>query len=187
MAEQNVYCRWKRQILKRHPNDNWIILIHEAAPLGGDTWKDVQIPTCIPEATASDCWNGVWLDAPEHETATIKAAATLEALREIAREAGHPPELLATDGTSPVTGFDRGIRAVLLRDREHNLHLFLSFSGLGGKYIGIVGLGSAGGKIAVTLARMGARNFYLVDHDIFLPENIVRGALDWQAVGEHNV
>ena len=34
---------------------------------------------------------------------------------------------------------------------------------------------------------MGARKFYLVDHDLFLPENIVRNALDWQAVGEHKV
>ena len=50
-----------------------------------------------------------------------------------------------------------------------------------------MGLGSAGSKIALTLARMGARKFYLVDHDILLPENLVRHALDWQAVGEHKV
>jgi molybdopterin/thiamine biosynthesis adenylyltransferase len=50
-----------------------------------------------------------------------------------------------------------------------------------------VGLGSAGSKIALTLARMGAKEFYLVDHDILLPENLVRHALDWQTVGEHKV
>jgi tRNA A37 threonylcarbamoyladenosine dehydratase len=51
--------------------------------------------------------------------------------------------------------------------------------------IGIVGLGSAGSKIAVSLARMGVRNFYLVDHDILLPENLGRNELDWQQVGRH--
>ena len=77
----------------RHPNDNWIILVHEAALLAGDTWKDFHIPTYIPDATANELWNGVWLDAPEHDTAKIKRAATLDALRAISREAGHSPEL----------------------------------------------------------------------------------------------
>jgi sulfur-carrier protein adenylyltransferase/sulfurtransferase len=196
----------------RNPNDNWIILIHEAAPLSGDTWQDVQIPACIPEATASDLWDGVWLNAPSFSTATIKAVATLDALRKISLEAGQPPELFATDGTSPVTGFNRAIRAVLIRDGESHVHFFISLSkpnvtrctpirsersstkhripegqSLAGKSIGIVGLGSAGSKLAVSLARTGARKFYLVDHELFFPENIVRNALDWQAVGEHKV
>lgn len=211
-AEPNVSAAGSFKFSLRDPNGNWIILIHEAAPLGGDAWKDVQIPACIPGAVASDQWNGVWLNAPEHDAATIKAAATLDALRAISREAGHPPDLLATDGSSPVAGFDRGIRAVLIRDRERNLHLFISLSkpsvtrctpvcsetrskelrlpegrSLAGKSIGIVGLGSAGSKIALTLARTGVRKFYLVDHDLFLPENLVRNALDWQSVGEHKV
>ena len=212
LAEQPFASSGSFKFSLRHPNENWIILIHEAAALADDTWKDVQIPAGIPDATATDLWNGVWLNAPEHDAATIKAAATLDALRAIAREAGYSPELLATDGASPVAGINRGIRAVLIRDRERNPHLFISLSdasitrctpirsetsnedsrlpegqSLGGKSIGIVGLGSAGSKIAVTLARMGARKFYLVDHDLFLPENIVRNALDWQAVGEHKV
>jgi molybdopterin/thiamine biosynthesis adenylyltransferase len=53
------------------------------------------------------------------------------------------------------------------------------------KTIGVVGVGSAGSKIAIALARMGGRQFYLVDHDIMLPENIERNALDWQSVGSH--
>ena len=166
---------------------------------------------CIPDATTSDLWDGVWLHAPTHNAATIKAATTFEALQAISLEAGYPPELLAKDGTSPVAGFDRGLRAVLIRDGDSNLHLFISISkptvtyctsvrseesralrlpesqSLEGKSIGIVGLGSAGSKIAVSLARAGTRKFYLVDHDLFLPENIVRNALDWQAVCEHKV
>jgi len=55
------------------------------------------------------------------------------------------------------------------------------------KSIGIVGLGSAGSKIALALARMGVRSFYLVDYDVLLPENVARHVLDWSSVGEHKV
>jgi hypothetical protein len=34
---------------------------------------------------------------------------------------------------------------------------------------------------------MGVRRFYLIDYDIFLPENAARHALDWGSVGEHKV
>lgn len=211
-AEQKVSTAGSFKFSLRDLTGNWIILIHEATPLGGDAWQDVQIPTCIPDAVACDQWSGVWFNAPECDATTIKSVATLDALRAISREAGNGHGLLATDGTSPVAGFDRGIRAVLIRDRERDLHLFISLSkpsvtrctrvrsepsskelrlpegqNLAGKSIGIVGVGSAGSKIAVTLARMGARKFYLVDYDVFLPENIVRNALDWQAVCEHKV
>lgn len=55
------------------------------------------------------------------------------------------------------------------------------------KRVGIVGLGSAGSKIAVTLARSGVRDFVLIDDDIFLPGNIERHSLDFRNVGEHKV
>jgi hypothetical protein len=51
--------------------------------------------------------------------------------------------------------------------------------------VAIVGLGSLGGKIAVSLARCGCRQFLLVDDDILLPENICRHELSWMAVGMH--
>lgn len=55
------------------------------------------------------------------------------------------------------------------------------------KKIGIVGLGSLGSKVALSLARMGVAKFYLVDDDIFLPGNIVRHTLDWKSVATHKV
>ena len=55
------------------------------------------------------------------------------------------------------------------------------------KRVGVVGLGSAGSKIALMLARSGVRKFVLVDDDLFLPENLVRHTLDWRSVGEHKV
>lgn len=51
--------------------------------------------------------------------------------------------------------------------------------------VGLVGCGSAGGKIAVSLARSGVGNFLLIDDDVMLPENLVRHELDWDAVGDH--
>jgi molybdopterin/thiamine biosynthesis adenylyltransferase len=61
------------------------------------------------------------------------------------------------------------------------------YAGLDTKSVGIVGLGSAGSKIAITLARMGVGEFFLVDHDVFFPENIERHVLDWSHVGDHKV
>jgi hypothetical protein len=49
----------------------------------------------------------------------------------------------------------------------------------------IVGCGSLGSKIAVSLARSGVGGFLLVDDDLFLPDNLVRHDLDWREVGTH--
>ena len=70
---------------------------------------------------------------------------------------------------------------------EENNRLLPEFSKLTTKKVGIVGLGSAGSKIALSLARSGVRNFVLVDHDVFLPENICRHELNWEDVGQHKV
>lgn len=51
--------------------------------------------------------------------------------------------------------------------------------------IGIVGVGSVGSKIAVSLARHGFRNYVLVDPDVLCAENLVRHQFDWRSVGDH--
>lgn len=53
--------------------------------------------------------------------------------------------------------------------------------------VGIVGLGSIGSKVAISLARSGFREFILVDHDVLFAENIVRNQLDWLSVTDHKV
>ncbi|MGE6694712.1 ThiF family adenylyltransferase [Sphingobium limneticum] len=58
---------------------------------------------------------------------------------------------------------------------------------IAGKRIGIVGCGSAGSKIAISLARSGARDFVLIDDDVLLPENLVRNELDWDGIASHKV
>jgi molybdopterin/thiamine biosynthesis adenylyltransferase len=55
------------------------------------------------------------------------------------------------------------------------------------KHVAIVGCGSIGSKIAVSLARSGVRKFLLVDEDVFLAGNLVRNELDARAIGWHKV
>lgn len=51
--------------------------------------------------------------------------------------------------------------------------------------VGIVGHGSVGSKVAVSLARSGVRRFLLVDDDYLAPGNTVRHELSWAYVGAH--
>lgn len=51
--------------------------------------------------------------------------------------------------------------------------------------VGIVGLGSVGSKVAVSLARSGVRCFLLVDDDYIVPGNMVRHELSWAYTGTH--
>lgn len=53
--------------------------------------------------------------------------------------------------------------------------------------VGIVGLGSVGSKIAISLARSGVRRFLLVDDDYLDTGNMVRHELSWSYVGSHKV
>ncbi|MGZ2432633.1 ThiF family adenylyltransferase [Neorhizobium petrolearium] len=58
---------------------------------------------------------------------------------------------------------------------------------LAGKSVGIVGCGSLGSKVAVTLARAGVRQFTLVDDDVLFAANLVRNELSAVAIGAHKV
>lgn len=55
------------------------------------------------------------------------------------------------------------------------------------KRVAVVGCGSIGSKIAVSLARSGVSRFLLVDEDVFLTGNLVRNDLDARAIGWHKV
>lgn len=51
------------------------------------------------------------------------------------------------------------------------------------KSVAIVGCGSVGSKIAVSLARAGVSSFVLLDGDVLFPGNLVRNELDIRSVG----
>lgn len=55
------------------------------------------------------------------------------------------------------------------------------------KKIGIVGLGSLGSKVSISLGRMGVGKFYLVDDDIFMTGNIERHTLFLNSIATHKV
>lgn len=74
-----------------------------------------------------------------------------------------------------------------ISNKKDNSRLLPEFIKLKNKKVGIVGVGSAGSKVAISLARSGVRDFLLVDHDIFLPENICRHELNWEDIGQHKV
>ena len=58
---------------------------------------------------------------------------------------------------------------------------------LADKRVAIIGLGSVGSKIAVSLARAGVQRFDLVDADILHGSNLQRHDGDWRSVGVHKV
>ncbi len=61
------------------------------------------------------------------------------------------------------------------------------YASLAGKSVCIVGSGSLGAKIAVSLARAGVGRFEIVDGDVFLFGNLVRHEFDWRDLGSHKV
>ena len=63
----------------------------------------------------------------------------------------------------------------------------MSYKILNTKKVGIIGTGSIGSKVAVSLCRSGIGRFFLLDDDIFYPDNIVRNELSLRDVGEHKV
>jgi molybdopterin/thiamine biosynthesis adenylyltransferase len=58
---------------------------------------------------------------------------------------------------------------------------------LAGKRVGIIGLGSGGGFVALSLAMSGVGAFVLVDNDVIEPNNIVRHVADSRYVGRPKV
>lgn len=70
---------------------------------------------------------------------------------------------------------------------QDNKRLGPEFEILKSKSVAIIGLGSVGSKIAISLARSGLKRFFLLDEDVFFPENLCRNELNWQNIGQHKV
>lgn len=58
---------------------------------------------------------------------------------------------------------------------------------LASKKVAILGAGSIGSKVAMSLARSGVKKFVLLDEDVLTVENVARHTLDWESVGHHKV
>jgi hypothetical protein len=86
---------------------------------------------------------------------------------------------LLKGGSSPL--FQRYHAVDFIADEPQRLPA--SFTRLTGASVAIVGMGSLGSKIAVSLARAGVRSFVLVDDDVLGPHNLVRNEFSWHDVG----
>jgi hypothetical protein len=178
------------------------VLVKEVTLGERGAWIDASLPTRL--STYGSTCTGIFLSTliPSSEL----KAETPQELETVLLNHG-----LLTDSLAEALADPDTVRLILLQDGERNLHPFFVPSPLiklpvvcleddhasrrvghmaeplDVKRVGLVGLGSAGSKIAVTLARSGISRFVLVDDDVFLPENLVRHTLDWRDVGEHKV
>lgn len=108
-------------------------------------------------------------EAGKYKARTIVLLGTkLSSLRVFLIDSGEKPELLEHRIVWPSTS---DVRLSEEAQRLANVR------------VGIVGLGSMGSKIAVSLARSGVRRFLLVDDDYLSPGNMVRHELSWAYVG----
>lgn len=172
----------------------------ECVEIAGEAWINEEVPPTLQHKPDS-----LWL---EHgilvrlavDEAQMKTISTVEALD--ALFAAHGKETLSAAQTR--VNPKEPVSAIVV-DRQGQLHFLLrysvdspdlhapavlrptgaagsrsspEFSALAGKSVAIVGLGSVGSKMAESLARSGVGRFMLVDHDVFLPENVVRNGLD---------
>lgn len=168
-------------------------------PSSGETWYNQLLPTEM-EKTTFQIKGWFCKTSCKAEIVTHLEAEALESIVEerglevtsfeesafclvlVAGSDGHPCLFFRSNTREWIPFLELDIQEQGITER-----LGPDFLGLMSKRVGIVGLGSAGSKIALTLARSGIQRFLLVDHDIFFPENICRHELSWEDVGQHKV
>lgn len=196
----------------RIKSDTCIIVIHElTVDSSSESQIDHMIPLFMREGSGDfSLMRGLFFKT-YLDSAMISGVGNISDLKSLLLHAHFNASLLAE--TISEVEINSRAAGVLVLDDFNTPHFFLLLSnnnlvkvaaicspptdetyrrpqnliGLANPSIGIVGLGSAGSKIVVALARMGVKSFHLVDHDVFLPENIERHILDWGYLGEHKV
>lgn len=188
------------RVVRRDGNST--LHVRSAQPANQEAWTAPALPPTL-DLTAGFRLKARFIrtDLPRDSYAGV----SLSTLREQLQECG------CLDGLEPAD--ESGITILFLRNRAHGVHaLWLPDKEDGRvtelatfrvaseplrtgddaevvsrKRVGVVGLGSAGSKIALSLARSGVRDFLLIDDDVFLPGNLERHTLDYRNVGEHKV
>lgn len=194
--------------------ESGLAMIHEVQPDGEPA---AQVDHAIPTTLRGPKDKAVLQSGSFFKTGLrpeiISQAHSVKVMEGVLRNAGHETALFAEDGNPSAMQQDQGPFGVLVLDCFNDPHCFIllneqdllplarvrsnapstayrtpeNLERLSGKSVGIVGLGSVGSKVALCLARMGVLSFFLVDHDVFFPENVVRHELDWSNIGEHKV
>lgn len=159
----------------------------------------------LPEPFDDSCVERLWLVYRSSATSEqINAIKTIEELQVLIRQQDDIKlTLTVPDGENTYSGLllinsegtahsyflteKQLYKVAVILDENTNQRTPELCQGLNDKRIAIIGLGSVGSKVAETLCRMGARNFYLVDEDLFLVGNLERHSLDWRNIGFHKV
>jgi sulfur-carrier protein adenylyltransferase/sulfurtransferase len=203
MGSIDCWMRWQSR--------SFLVLLQGLQPANGyPEWSNGAIPKMLGDRPEK----GIFCKT-QHDSENLKRIKTLHDLETILEQSGYSADLLTGIDSTWSEYTAKGLFCVLLTDAKDQIHCFLKISAdkeelsdislvhaahaitnpripkelkpLSGKSVGIVGLGSVGSKIALSLARTGIGKFYLVDEDVFLPDNICRHSLDWRNVGEHKV
>lgn len=192
--------------LLHRQSKSFLVSVQSVTLAEAPVWKDPELPSGVAEpGSRSMLKNGLLYKTglPAQTIAGISTVDELLATLQMTRG-----ELRAAAGQDSFLGLllvdtSDTLHFLILWDVQENdldhlaalpvattapaSRLPMNLEGLSERTVAIVGVGSAGSKIAVSLARMGVARFLLIDEDIFLPENICRHDLDWLNIGEHKV
>lgn len=209
LPEQTIGIFHYSTYLRSH---SWLAIVHDVQPTSEPTGRtDDAIPKSLPGEEGGRLIRTGLLFRTHLDPEMISSANEIKDLQNLLLQSGHDVSRLLKEEIRSESEVDQQPTGVLILDCTSTLHFFVilsdnkvlsvaqvhpeiqttasrspdSHKSLASKSIGIVGLGSVGSKMALTLARMGIRRFFLVDYDVFLPENIERHVLDWSSVGAH--
>ena len=179
------------------PGDIWVAYVNAIGPPTQPEWTETEIPSVPVKPSPAvlirvSALDELTVTEYEHVEELVRVSAGSDSLP--ANEGGSPRIFVVADAKSArmfyVFRYEGRWKAFPYRtvvfEREPQ-RLSATYASLGAKKVGILGSGSLGSKVAVTLARSGVRSFVLVDGDILQPGNLVRHELDARAVGAHKV
>ena len=179
------------------PGKTWVAYVTAIGPLSQPVWTETEIPSVPVKSSPAvlirvSALDEVTVIEYEHVEELIRVSAGSDSLP--ANEGGSARIVVVADAKSARMFFTfrhEGqwkvfpYRTVDLESEPQRLSP--TYANLEAKKVGILGAGSLGSKVAVTLARSGVQSFVLVDDDILQPGNLLRHELDARALGAHKV
>jgi len=178
------------QVVSLLNEETYVAIVSSLVLPDGVTWAD-EIPKLANFGFERPAALFRWpIDAalPSTESLTAFRASTAERNLDLPDCTG----AIVVQGTTIhyywfATASDSANKASVIHQPQFSPRLDISHADLAARKVAMVGCGSLGSKLAVILARSGLRKFFLVDDDIFFPDNLVRHELDWRDVGTHKV
>jgi len=179
------------------PGKAWVAYVTAVGPLTKPDWIESGIPSSPVEPQPAvlirvSALENIKITQYEDIEELIRTSFGSDSLPEIDDRRTRIVVVADAEATSMFFAFQHEGKCKLMPYRTVDLpvepaRLSSAHATLGAKKVGIVGAGSLGSKIAVTLARSGVRSFVLVDDDILKPGNLVRHELDTRMLGAHKV